>query len=333
MQKTILMIGLLLTMLISSKSYAVEGTYIKSDFEKVYYTTRCHQSASQKKIFQIGMKALNSVAKKFSNKLFVLGNDENSIIEEMKYATQQRGSFDTFLKYIDNFIAAEQVNNNSSLDITEKAYLPRGYVVFYGGAKNFGAFKSVGASTNLALIIIPQCRTVWSKKTGKIIKETLLSDISNIDFKIVINPAVGVGKKVGASMSQSRFGVGFIFDPNRNLNNSSDFLGAGVAVSRTNVLGNISIAGKYVKAGTIVNTKLGYFPFVMVGKAAGIGAAKISNWGGVSFLDMAAFTNIFIKLTESQISQINKDVTNNFKTSLENLQNEQNEQNNTEPKN
>lgn len=322
MKKIILILGLLLTMLNTSNVYGLNGSYISSDFGKVYYSTRCKQTDTQKKIFQMGFKAINGSLKKFKNNLFPIGDAESTIIKEMKIATQNRSSFDTLLKFADKWVANENTNNNSTLSLKDKAYSPRGYLIFYGGSKNFGALKSVGASTNLSLIIVPNCQTVWNKKTGEIIQE----DIIDIDFKLAINPALGGGKKKGMSIAQSRFGVGFIFDPNHNLAKASDFLGAGFATSRANILGNLAIAGKYMKAGTIINTKLNYFPFLMVGKAAGVGAAQVTNWGGVSFLDIASFTNIFIKLAESEITKINKETNKSFKASLKTLKKQENSQ-------
>ncbi len=322
-----LIISLLLSSLMTFQAYAIDGTYIKSDFKKIEYVTRCHQTENQKKIFQVGFKALSAVTSELKGSLFPAGNSKDTILAEMQIATTNRNRLNHFLSYIDSWVATMQDGNSSTLDLTEKAYSPRGYLVFLGGAKNFGAFKSIGASANLAVIIVPQCRTVWDKETGKIIEETLLSDASNFDFEIAINPAIGAGKKKGMSIGQSRFGVGLIFDPNHKLHAAKDFFGIGAAVSRANVLGNLAIAGKYFKSGTIINKYANYFPFVMAGKAMGVGVSQVTNWGGVSFLNITTLANVILNLTQSEAAKMQNDVREEFKKSLIELQEQQNKTN------
>lgn len=316
MQKITLMTGLLFTVFGASKLYAIEGKYIKSDINTVSYTTRCQQTESQKKIFQLGFKALSGTSKKFTNSLFPSGKNEDTVLQEMQIATQNRRSLDTDLNFINNWIAEEQTANHSTLGVTEKSYYPRGYLVFYGGALNFGAFKMLGTSMNFALVMVPNCQTVWSKKTGKIIEE----DIVDINFELMINPALGAGKKKGISTTQSRFGVGVILDPNHKLSQASDFIGGGVAASRANILGNLAIAGKYIKTGLIMNAKTNYFPFLMIGKAAGVGASQITNWGGVGFMDLSFLSTIFLNLTKTEVEKIKLDTQIKFETSLQAIQ-------------
>lgn len=316
MKQIILITGVFLTCLNASTAYALEGKYVSSDFNTTTYTTRCVTTESQKAVFKVGQVALNATATNFSGLLFPKASNKKTIIAEMKASIKNRRSVDKYLQFIDQWVAETEQENNSTLSMKQKSYTPRGYLVFYGGSKSFGALKSIGASTNLVLIMIPNCQTSWSKQSGKVIRE----QVKKIDFKIAVNPSIGAGKKIGLGIAQSRLGIGFIFDPNHNLNKAADFFGAGVSASKSNVLGNLSIAGKYLKAGTVVNLKLNYFPFIMAGKAMGTGTEAISNFGGVSFLDLSFLTNAFIKLTESEVKKLNKEVKASFNNSLKELQ-------------
>lgn len=326
-KQLLLIAGILASFL--STSNALEGEYISSDFKTTSYFTRCVKTESQKEIFRSGQVAMNAILKEFTGNLFPKSFSEETIIQEMTTSIENRRSFDRYLKFIDDYMAETNQGNNSTLSITEKSYTPRGYLIFYGGSRNLGVLKSVGASTNLALIIVPRCQTTWDKKSGQIIDE----QIQDFDFKLSVNPAIGMGKKIGVNIAQARFGIGFIFDPNHNLNNASDFFGAGVSASKSSILGNLPIAGKYLKAGTIVNLKLNYFPFVMAGKATGSGAATVSNFGGLSFLDLSFLSNIFIKLTESEIQKLNEEVRVNLNDSLQGLPKQDDiQQHSAEPK-
>lgn len=304
MKKIILLTtGILLSVFGSSQLQAFSGDYIRGDYNTVTYNTRCRQSKSQKAIFQLGFKALTAVVGKFKDNLFPKGLQADKILEEMIIASKNSQSMDKTLKTIDTLVASFQGRNNDALGFLEQDYVPRGYMVFAGGAKSAGIGKVVGGSANLVLILIPECSTTWSKTTGKIIKESIL-DLKKI--KVAVNLSGGAGKKIGAGFGQTRFGGGVILDPSRELQVPSDFLGGiGFTVSKSNVFAKI--AGSYVKTG-VSWAGFNYFPFIMGGKAFGVGQSVSKKYGVTSFISLESIYNIVMNLSQTKIAEINKEV-------------------------
>lgn len=304
MKKIILLsVGILLSTISQQQLHAFSGDYIKGDYNTVTYSTRCRQSKSQKAIFQVGFKALTSVMNKFKNNLFPKGLDNDKILEEMIIASTNSHSMDKAFKTIDTWVSSYQEQNNDALNFFDQDYLPRAYMVFVGGEKSIGIGKVVGGSANLVLIIVPECSTTWNKTTGKIIKESIL-DLTK--FKLAINPSGGAGKKIGVNFGQTRIGVGVILDPSRELNKPKDFMGSvGGSVSKSNVLAKI--AGSYVKSGITWNG-FNFFPFLMGGKAFGVGQEISRNYGVTFFIPLDSVLNIAMNLSKNKIVEINNEV-------------------------
>lgn len=315
MKVTVLFVGLLLLgSLASFNVYAVDGEYVSSDYGTVTYSTKCVTTDSQKHILQNGMMALNAVLKKYKNSLFPTGNQEDKILQEMRISSKNRNSMDRLLREVNHWVDAEMDANNKAsaniANISKSSVVPGGLMVFGGGKINFGIAKAASLSTNLVVIMVPKCKTVWSKKTGKVLDE----DILDISHQLALGLSGGMGKKTGTSIGQSRFGIGAILDPAKKLKVASDFLGGGVAGSKTNVFAKL--AGSYVKAGTTWNLK-NFFPFIMMGKAWGIGAEASKSATFTSFVSLESIFNVVLNLTNSQIKTINKDTEKILKTGLE----------------
>lgn len=312
MKKIILIIGFLLSAFSVSKTYAFNGKRVRSDYSTVTYSTRCVQSESQSLIFQQGFLGLNAVLKKYTNNLFPAGKQEDTIIEEMLTASKNRKILDSFLKQVDTWVDAEQDAHNDSLSFLDADYIPRGYMVFAGGEKSFGLGKMIGGSANLVLIMIPNCKTVWNKREGAVIEESIV----DMKFKFVLNLSGGLGKKLGINFGQVRFGAGVILDPSRSLEEPGDFIGAGFSASKSNVFSKI--AGSYFKAGTTWNGAH-LFPFVMAGKALGVGTAISRNYGFTGFVPMESLLNVVMNLSEAKLQTLNRETSEILNVNIERL--------------
>lgn len=275
--------SLMFLLAVSLQSQA-QGFY--QDSRYIYQTTPYSESLSSHPQTEMILSTSLKVFQNYLLKLIDAGviPKEQGSFEDLKKLSRSEKDISVAIKTIDDWTTAARRQAPYLFSGTD--LLPDAFLVFGGGkfSANFGI--GGGASLMLGLVVLPVQVTKIDKMTSKVVETYVSARVALVGWA---SPELGTGVGGGA---RGRLGVGMLWNFNHEFNSPEQFVGFGLGVSKSLVLGP---AGINVKAGTINNVDMsGWVDFVYATAAweFGVAATAEVHMNGTVIMPMAKIMEI-----------------------------------------
>lgn len=220
--------------------------------------------------------------------------------EDIQQITEANKDIDEALDNLNSWV---EVAQSTAPFLFESADLiPDAFIIFGGTKLSKNILAGFGGSLTLGLIVMPAWVNKVDKLTNEVVDSYLSAQVSLVGWA---SPDIGVG--VGGGI-RGRLGFGLIWNPTGQFTTPSQFVGFGLGLSQSVVMGP---AGINLKAGVLNNVSMpNWIDFIYATTAWDFGLAATAEMhvNGTVILPISAIFDAFDSSSRSIINERTQDL-------------------------